>query len=118
MLEHRHDRAVFLDAVVVVAVLADRNQLARHAQIPGRGGHVRQIGVRLRIGHGDGLKAAVHHIADRQEKLFEDERNIDEQLFFNFDQLVFVWQLKRNRDRFVCFTQLFDDFFHDTDPLT
>jgi hypothetical protein len=73
--------------------------------------------VGLRVGDGDRLQAAVDHVADGQQKLSEDEGNVDEQLFFDFDQQVFVRQLQGDRYRFVGFTQLFDDFFHVRDPL-
>ncbi|MNH20326.1 hypothetical protein D3C79_800880 [compost metagenome] len=108
----QHDSAVFFDAVVIVAILADRDQVSRYTRIPGVGRHLRQVGVRLRIGDSDGLQAAINHVADRQQELLEDEWNIDEQLFFDFDQLVFVRQLKRHRYRFIGFSELFDDFFH------
>ena len=103
--------------VVVVAVLADRDHAAINAGIPGVGGNVRQVGVGLRVGDGHRLQAAVDHVADGQQKFSEDKRNVDEQLFFDFHQLVFVGQLQGDRYRFVGFTQLFDDFFHVRDPL-
>ncbi|CAI2800202.1 Uncharacterized protein PFLU_6077 [Pseudomonas [fluorescens] SBW25] len=113
----QHHGAVFFDAIVVVAVLADRDQAAINTGIPGVGGHVRQVGMGLRVGDGHRLQAAVHHIADGQQKFTEDKRDVDEQLFLDFHQLVFVRQFQRNRNRFVGFTQLFDDFFHGRDPL-
>ncbi|MNJ71133.1 hypothetical protein D3C77_676440 [compost metagenome] len=52
----QHHGAVFFDAVVVVAVLAQRNQLTRHAGIPGVGGDVGQVGMRLWVGNGHRLQ--------------------------------------------------------------
>jgi hypothetical protein len=72
----------------------------------------------LRIGHGDRFQASVNHVTDGQQKLFEDKRNVDEQLLFDFDELILVRQLKRHGNRLIGFTELFDDFFHDVDPLT
>lgn len=86
----QHHGPVFFDAVIVVAVLADRDQATVDTGIPGVGGHIWQIGVGLRIGDGHGFQAAVDNIADRQQKLSEYERNIDEQLLFDLHQQVFV----------------------------
>ncbi|KAI3485020.1 hypothetical protein L1887_51795 [Cichorium endivia] len=92
----QHHGAVFLDAVVVVAVLAQRNQVARYAGVPG---------------------AAVDHVADGEEEFLEDERDVDEQLLFDLYQQVFVGQFERYRYRLVGFPKLFNDFFHGARPL-
>ena len=75
-------REVF-DTVVVVAVLTDWNQAAINTGIPSVGGNIRQVGVGLWVGDSHRFEAAVHHIADGQQKFSEDKRNVDEQLFFD-----------------------------------
>ena len=72
----------------------------------------------LWVGHGDRFQAAIHHVADGQQKLFEHKGDVDEQLFFDFHQLIVIRQFQRNRHRFVLFTQFFDDLFHDLNPHT
>ncbi|MNI79394.1 hypothetical protein D3C73_1358490 [compost metagenome] len=113
----KHHGAVFFDQIIIVTVLADRDHAAIHARVPGVGRHIGQVGVGLRVCDGHWLQAAVDHVADGQQKLPEDKGNVDEQLFFDFDQQVLVGQLQGHRNRFVGFTQLFDDFFHVRDPL-
>ncbi|MCY1549108.1 hypothetical protein D9M68_852620 [compost metagenome] len=74
--------------------------------------------MRLRISDGNRLKGAVNHITYGQQKLFEHEWNIDEQLFFDLYQLVFIGKLQGHWYWLIRFTELFDHFFHGSLPLT